>query len=188
MKIYRNCWKILKRNKRYFYAVSGIFLMSLIIGLALPVFFNDFIQKFVEETMEKTENLDFLGMLVYILWNNIFVAFLGIVLGVFFGIVPLLFSFFNGYVLGFVMNKTSSIIGIGVFFRLLPHGIFEIPALVLSLGTGLSLGFFIFRGRKDKKRGFWKEVKDAFKIFVFVILPLLLIAGLIETWLIFAIR
>jgi len=33
-------------------------------------------------------------------------------------------------------------------WRLLPHGIFELPAVFISLGMGLKIGMFIFQKKK----------------------------------------
>jgi len=35
--------------------------------------------------------------------------------------------------------------GYGILWRLVPHGIFELPAVFISLGLGIKLGTFIFR-------------------------------------------
>ena len=64
---------------------------------------------------------------------------------------------------------------IGFFF---PYGIFEIPAIILSISFGIKLGMSVFNKNPIKKL---KEnfIKSA-KIFLLIIAPLLLIAAFIE--------
>jgi len=162
-----------------------MFIISVLIGFLFPVFFIDLIKKIISELAEKTKNMNFFQLLIFILENNLTTAFFGMLFGVFFGIFPLLLVIFNGYILGFVSNKTVDIAGFGVMLRLLPHGIFELPALVLSLGLGLKLGMFIFS--KNKKKYLYENFENSLRVFVYVILPLLIIAGIIETSLIFLI-
>ena len=79
-------------------------------------------------------------------------------------------------------RAASDKIGINVLFRLVPHGIFELPSFIISLGLGLRLGLYLFL----KKRGetFSGNLENVLRVFIFVILPLLLIAAFIETMLI----
>ena len=65
--------------------------------------------------------------------------------GVLLGIFPLMSVIANGYLLGFVVAASVRSQGILILWRLFPHGIFEIPALFLSLGLGLKMGTFIFQ-------------------------------------------
>ena len=75
-------------------------------------------------------------------------------------------------------NKVAAGNGYLILLRLLPHGIFEIPALILSLGLGLKLGFFIFT--KNKKKYLKDNLINSLRVFVYIILPLLIIAAIIE--------
>jgi len=64
---------------------------------------------------------------------------------------------------------------------ILPHGIFEIPAVVLATGLGLRLGATLISGaRRGENSGFISALADWFKVFVIVVLPLLLAAAFVE--------
>ena len=182
-KEYSKSWSYLKKNEFYFLFIFLVFLFAVFLGYFFPVFFIDMIVKFVTELAEKTKDMNFWQLLFFILQNNLTSAFLGVILGVALGIMPVLFSFFNGYILGFVSVKTVEATNASVLLRLLPHGIFEIPALIISLGLGLKLGTFIFA--KTKKKVFLHDLENALRVFLYVVIPLLLIAGVIETSLIF---
>jgi uncharacterized membrane protein SpoIIM required for sporulation len=69
-----------------------------------------------------------------------------------------------------------------IVLSLFPHGIFEFPAIVISLGFGLRLGMFVFS--KNVKEEFFKRSEQGIKVFIFLVLPLLFIAALIEAALI----
>jgi len=184
----KQCWKFIKESRNYIYFISILFLISATLGFSYPIFFTDIIKNLIEEIAGKTSGLGFFNLFLFILWNNASTAFTGVILGVLLGIVPLLFCFFNGYVLGFVMNKSSEVGFFGVLARILPHGVFELPALAISLAIGLRLGLFYFEKRKKKEKLGDKMVyifKNSLMVFLLVVIPLLLIAAFIETCLMF---
>ena len=89
----------------------------------------------------------------------------------------------NGYVLGFVAYLVVNSDGILVLWRLFPHGIFELPAIFISLGLGLKVGTFIFQ--KKKFESLKKYSLNSLRVFLFIVLPLLIIASIIEGSLIY---
>tara|TARA_Y100000034_G_C6716675_1_gene316852 strand:- start:368 stop:697 length:330 start_codon:yes stop_codon:yes gene_type:complete len=99
-------------------------------------------------------------------------------LGIFLGIFSFLILIVNGYVLGFVASKSVAVEGILVLWRLLPHGIFEIPAVMISAGLGLKLGAYLFV--KHKKGDFKQWLLNSLRVFLFIVVPLLIIAAIIE--------
>lgn len=180
---YNKVWGYLKESRIYFWIIAALFLIAIVIGVIFPVFFQEFIKQLIENLAEKTKDMGFFQLFLFILENNVMTAFLGLLLGLILGLLPLLLVMFNGYVLGFVSGKVAGVEGSGVLLRLLPHGIFEIPALVISLGLGLKLGMFLFSRKPGKQLAY--DLENSLRVFIFVIIPLLLIAGLIEAGLIF---
>jgi len=181
--VYKKCCGFLRESKVYFLIISILFLFSILIGCIFPIFFVELIAEFIKKIFEQTAGMDFWQLLIFILQNNIMTAFIGMMLGVLIGVFPIINTMMNGYVVGFVMNKAAEVGGAVVMWRLIPHGLFEIPALIISLGLGLRLGMFIFA--KNKKKDFIYALENSFRVFLFVVIPLLLIAGLVETALIF---
>tara|TARA_Y100000310_G_C20701337_1_gene830226 strand:+ start:829 stop:1443 length:615 start_codon:yes stop_codon:yes gene_type:complete len=171
----------IKESKNYIWFMGIAFIVSALIGFIFPIFFEVEILELIKELLEKTEGLGTFGLVRFILLNNLQASLVGMVFGIIFGIIPLIVGVINGYVLGFVSIKTVSMGGFSILWRLLPHGIFELPAVVISLGLGLKLGMFLFmyRGR-DKAKEFLRWLKNSFKAFVFIIIPLLVIAAIIE--------
>ena len=173
--------KYIKNLKNYFFIILFLFLLVGIIGFFFPYFFEAEILKIITELLEKTKDLGTFGLVSFIISNNIQSAFFGMIFGVFFGIISLIVGVVNGYVLGFVAGKTVEIEGLLVLWRLLPHGIIELFAVITSLAIGLKLGLFllIYKG-KNKIKEFFNWIKDGVRVFVFIIIPLLVIAGIIE--------
>ena len=88
-----------------------------------------------------------------------------------------------GCLFGFCSAMVVMCEGFGGLWRLAPHGIFELPALFISLGLGLKLGMFFLE--KDKVKTFRNYLWNSLRVFLYIIIPLLLVAALIEGTLIF---
>lgn len=110
--------------------------------------------------------------------NNALTCFLNIVLGPLLAIAPLASMVFNGGLIGCLAQKEGLIIFVGI----LPHGIFEIPALLLSGAIGLRIGREVLKNRAE--RNLKSALNKGLRAFLVLILPLLLIAAVIESSLI----
>lgn len=123
-----------------------------------------------------------------LLRNNLFAAAMAMVTGLIpFLYLPILSDFINGFIVGVIIRMASgSVWGAIKLFAvgILPHGIFEIPALIFSMGIGLTLCHnmvkAIFRKEHYPIR---KLITSAGYLYLTVILPLLILAALIETYL-----
>ncbi len=182
---YKQCWEYLKESRNYLLFIILAFIAAILTGLFFPVFLNEFIEKFIKELLEKTEGMNFFQLFIFIFKNNLVTSFMGLIFGLFFGVFPLILCLFNGYVLGFIAGRVAGASGMISLWRILPHGVFELPALIISLGLGLKLGMFILAKEGKRKKQFFYDLENCLRVFIFIILPLLLIAGLVETALIF---
>lgn len=177
---YLKSWKFIKESRKFIYSIIIVFFCFALIGFFLPVpdSLADEIIKMIEEIVKKTEGMSQFSLIKYIFLNNMQSSFLGLVLGVFFGIFPVLFAAFNGYILGFVALLAVEAGGGEVLWKLLPHGIFELPAVFISLGLGIRIAGLVFHSAKP---GFFKDYLWEFaRTFIFIVIPLLLIAAIIE--------
>jgi uncharacterized membrane protein SpoIIM required for sporulation len=143
----------LKKTKGYIWISFFAFLLLALIGYFLPVFYTKEIIAILKELVSKTEGLDLFGLIRFIFLNNIKSSLAAIIFGIALGIIPVLVIMINGYVLGFVASMVVAEEGIGVLWRLLPHGVFELPAVFISIGLGLKLGLF-WAYSKEKFRSF----------------------------------
>ena len=96
-------------------------------------------------------------------------------------IFPFLIAVSNGYLIGFVSREVAMIEGISVLWRLIPHGIFELPAVIFSIGIGLKIGSDLLDHQKNKKERLRINYVEGLRVFIFVVIPLLLLAGIIES-------
>jgi len=181
---YKQSWKFIKDSRIYLWIIAALFFASAVFGFLFPVFFLDYINKFMEQISAQTEGLNFIQLFLFIFSNNIKTAFIGLFSGILAGIIPIAIVLFNGYVLGFVANRVVLNSGVSVLWRLLPHGVFEIPALILSLGLGLRMGWFIFKEKGKRMKELSYSLINSAKVFIYLIIPLLVIAAIIETALI----
>ncbi len=187
-KNYSKSWNYIKQSRNFIYVILIIFFLFILIGAFFPTpgILEQRILEIIEEILKKTESMSYGELIKFIFFNNLQSSFLGLFLGIAFGIFSLGTGIVNGYILGFVMLKSVQTDGVLVLWRLLPHGIFELPALFISLGLGLKLWTFIFKKNKIKvlKNYFFESLR----VFIFVILHILLIAAIIEGSLIFLFR
>jgi len=185
---YNKSWNYLKESKNFIYIIAIIFFTFVLFGFFIPApeVVVEQILEFIKELIEKTQNMSQGQLIKFIFFNNLQTSFFGIILGLFFGIFPIIAAIANGYLLGFVSSITVESEGGLILWRLLPHGIFELPAVFISLGLGLKFGTFIFQKRKldSFNEYFWNSIR----VFLFVVVPLLAIAGIIEGILVFAFR
>lgn len=177
----------IKESKNYIYSITALFFFFALIGffVPVPVEVESEIIEFFKEILAETEGMSSIELILFITMNNIQSSFFGLFFGIFLGIFPVFSSIFNGYIVGFVSNISVANAGFLSLFRLMPHGVFELPALFISLGLGLRLGTWVFY---SNKRDFKKEFIGSIKAFLLIVIPLLIIAGIIEGLLIFFIR
>ncbi|MFH1451936.1 MAG: stage II sporulation protein M [archaeon] len=175
---YSECWKYFIKIRWYLIFTLSIFCLLFIIGFLFPVFFREEIFDFVKKLEEILGGKNTLELIGYIIYNNLKASFLAVLLGVCLGIIPLVILVVNGYLLGFVAREAVNANGILVLWRLVPHGIFEFPAILFSIGIGFKIGSIFFNGsvRKDLRR----NLIEGFRFFIFVVIPLLIVAGIIE--------
>ena len=175
----------MKKIKIYFFiSIVLILLGSLaayfgVVGIFSPNLektIDNYIAKSVAEIIKQTEGLSPLDLTFFIMNNNIKTAFFGVVSGIYLAVFPIIIVIFNGYVLGFVaekaVNSPVNTEGILVLWRLLPHGIFELPAILISIGLGIKLGLYPLY-IKEKGKGLLSLIV-AFLLFM-------LISGIIIT-------
>lgn len=84
-----------------------------------------------------------------ILVNNISTSAMAIYMGILAGIFPLIMLVTNGMVLGYLFGGLADQgenVWLLVLKGILPHGIFELPALFLACAFGIRLGLTLLKG------------------------------------------
>jgi len=174
--------KYIRDSKIYIYSIIIVFVLFALIAFCFPIpaEIQSQIMTMIQELLKETEGLNFWQMFSFIFLNNLKSSFFGMISGMAFGIFSVIITIVNGYFLGFVSMVSVNSEGFFVLWKLFPHGIFELPALFISLGIGLRLGVSLFK----KDENLIELFKKSMKVFFIIVVPLLIIAGLIESSLI----
>jgi len=177
-KIKNPVWKI-------FLLVLVIFVFSAFYG-----YFNGGRFQLIVETLKKIYWVETLKanpflLMVFIFSNNAFKSFMVIPLGVFLTLPPIIFIVFNGFVVGLMAYEAVKRLGeLGFIYfaaAILPHGVFELPAVFLSAALGIRVGLAViarFRG----ENGVFLAWRDGLKTYFSRVLPILFIAAIIEAF------
>jgi len=123
----------------------------------------------------------------FVAGQNLRVLIGGALIGVFtFGVMSIFFSLLSFGILGYLISQPAlSVLGAGSFIMtLIPHSIFEIPAVIICTAAATRLGAIITRPPEGK--GVWEAWVEAFadllKVLIALVVPLLLIAAVIEVY------
>lgn len=182
---FREAWTYLAKSRYYVFAVALIFLIFALVGYTFYSQFG-FLDVILRNLINMTKDMKGFELIAFILQNNLQSAFIGMIFGVIFGIFSIVTAGSNGLILGYVLARTREIAGFQEFWRVLPHGVFELPAIFISLGLGLKLGFSFFSAKG--LRDFKNRVYNSINVFLFIVVPLLIVAAIIEGLLIVLLR
>ena len=165
--------------------IAVLFAASIFLGYWLALLDPQGVREKITGALSPFESIRKLNVFLiflFIFLNNAIKGFLIILLGSFFGIIPAFFVFINGELLGQVLGISVFAAGPGkVLLGILPHGILEIPAIILSAGYGLWIGYKAYRAVRYREP-FKKYLFWAIKKFLHVMLPLFFVAALIEAF------
>lgn len=122
---------------------------------------------------------------LFVLLNNSLVLFLILVFAVFFGIFPLLVLLSNGLILGSLIFFLKDSLPLSLLLTaVFPHGILELPVLIIGCSAGLKIGKKTLDIILARDSGLRREMLLALKIFLRFLFPLLILAGFIEIYLV----
>ncbi len=173
----------MERTVKYiFVGLVILFFVSAYYGYTLSqsqaLFAN--LQKFFEKFKGFLKSPPLFMLLIFA--NNSVKSLIAMLGGFFFGIVPIIFVISNGYILGLAVSYRLPQWGIlRVVAAILPHGILEIPAILIACSYGVWLGIkfadALFRGKEFKP-----HLIKALKVYLRVVLPMLFVAAIIEAF------
>lgn len=192
--LYQNEWRLFKESYWkpfvvYFilFVGSGILSYFLFLGREreLTYFMEEIMNMFDDKGLFKPGITSF-TLALLLLKNNATASFIIYVTGLFPIFIPaVLIIVANGALIGIVFSalKTS---GEGILLPLLtaivPHGIFEIPAVVLSASLSFYVSVGIIKKLMDSEFSLRTCLINSLKTFLLVVLPLLVIAAVVEAF------
>lgn len=163
-----------------------VFIVSIIYGYIISMTHEEemasLIKGLFESILGEVGDMGVLKMFAIIFLNNLIKSFFILFLGFLFGILPMIFIVVNGVALGSFAFFAQKEIGLFLFLvGVLPHGIIELPVLIMVSSLGFVLGHLFFKSIKKKDFKDLKVVANkAILVFWYTIFPLLLIAALLE--------
>jgi stage II sporulation protein M len=157
-----------------------LFLFSLAMGYALGGNLNGNALQDLLGTFPDISRMSLPELFAFIAANNTVKSLLFMFGGLLGGVLPLFFVIFNGFTVGWVAYELGTTQGLGyVVAGLTPHGIVEIPAILLAMSMGMSLGYTTLNSLRGQGNVV-KEVKTALGFFITRVFPLLILAAVIE--------
>jgi len=185
------------RSRKHLLFALCIFLFWVVLGAVTTHFNPDFPRivvgdAYVDMTFENItrgnplkvyESEDQLSMFLDISMNNIKVAFYSFIFGVFFTVGTHIFLFKNGVMLGAFqyMFQVKGVL-LTAFLGIWIHGAFEISALVIAGGAGITLGNgWLFPGSYTRLQSMQLSAKRGLKIMMSLV-PFLFVAGFLESY------
>ncbi|MBS3094358.1 stage II sporulation protein M [Candidatus Pacearchaeota archaeon] len=177
---YKKSFNYLRESKNFIFSIVALFFIFALIGffVPLPEVLSKELILMLKKLLGGLEGLSSFGMIKFIFLNNLQSSFAGLFLGLFFGIVPIIVTLVNGFILGFVARIAVNADGIFALWKVFPHGIFELPAVFISLGLGVKFGTFIFN--KKIFESFKDYLWNSLRVFILIVVPLLIISAIIE--------
>lgn len=177
--------------KKHFKIGFLVMLITFFISAIFFIFNQELTQTILDEFMKAVGDevlvdgkISALGLIK----NNITACAVMVLLGIIpYLFLPYLSLIINGGIIGAALAMIVSNMGnVGIITFLasiIPHGIFEIPAIILSFALGVSLCIFLMdKIRKKPTTPTNVFFTNLIKTFVFVCIPLLLVAGVVEAY------
>ena len=174
--------KVLIRN---LILATGIFFVSLVLGTLIGQSTIEELMRQLGAVLEPLASVGNLSILLFlIIFINNAIKALGMVfLGILLGLPPLLFVGLNGFILGGLGSALESVNGWRyVMAGFLPHGVIEIPVILLATALGFTLGMESFKWLLRRESRVKLQLSDCLKVYLRWILPGLAIAAIIEVF------
>ena len=173
--------------KRWLFIAIFLFGIGQALGLGTPA---DITELFTEDIDALEEFGDYLTSLpqaavfILIFIRNVSVVLISFTLSPIFCLVPMLTLVINGWLIGLISTPVIEQKSIGFLLAgLLPHGIFELPALIMAEAAALSFGISAMLAvfNREKRTLLLPNLRKNLK-YLAIALALLLPAAIIEAY------
>lgn len=172
--------KLLIRN---LILAAGIFFVSLVAGIHFGRNIAEELIGLLGGTLGSFAPIGDISIVLFlvIFINNAVKALLIVFLGILLGIPSVLFIGFNGFIVGGFASVLESINGWRyVIASFVPHGVIEIPVILLATALGLTLGMGSLNWLLRRESQVKLQLSRCLKVYWRLILPGLAIAAIIE--------
>ena len=179
----------LKENKLYILMAALLMGIFMVIGAMTPLqegsLADSPLLKNLEPYLQYYQPFNPITVIFLFLKNSL-TAGMAFILGPLLLLFPAIVLVLNGFLVGYVGNSVANQLSIQMAFATLaPHGIFELPALVIASAAGFHLGVATlekaYATLRHRDYSFYFEFNSALRLFVITII-LLAIAAIMETF------
>jgi stage II sporulation protein M len=172
--------------RRYILILALIFAASFLAGTIAPSAIRRQMTEVFQGVVGNYRGLAGGSLFFNILVQNVMATIFVILSGVLAGVIPTFAISSNGFGLGVLFRQASEASGYATaVLKVLPYGVFEIPALLIAASYGLWLGVMAVRKMRGKESTLLRiHIEHAFRRYFTVVFPLLVVAAAIETALI----
>ena len=179
---------VVKMRAKVFYAFLGVFLIGVLFGMVFSVLSPNSAENLFSNLGQFFggtigENTDKFSLFSFIFLNNSRVAVICALGGVLFGIVPAGILFFNGFIVGIVIqyfNARGESLA-KILLAIIPHGVIEIPAFAVAGMGGVEWYLEVINGEGTVGERFLKGFKRAMRMLALAII-MLLAAAFVEAY------
>jgi stage II sporulation protein M len=184
-------------NRGYFLTACLLLLGGAVIGYLQADLVESLAKQMMSQIKEIIQRIkDNGGSAAATFWaifsNNVTSSLMMMALGLFFAFFPVVGLLSNGVLLGFILFKyAASGINPWLVFAagILPHGIFELPAVIFAAAVGIRLGMLTFRSigavlrliPAEQVKNDWYAALKQFPSAVLTVIVLLFAAAVVET-------
>ena len=176
-KLYRGSFRDLREAGNTILIAVALFLICISIGMVHPSLSDDTLSS-MKSLAKHLSGKSITVLVLTIFLKNSLSTVLSILTGPFLGIIPISGAMINGLLLGSTLTYIKEINQPYALIYLFPHGLFEFPAMFMAWGLGLWQGIWFFEKQRDDS--FKERRNKALRILFIIILPLLLVAAIIE--------
>ena len=148
---FRDLFKHFREMNKYFIATTIVLIWGIVLGYAYPERFSAFLESQIQGLEQIARDLSqkqnpYFWFFGYIFIHNAFRSILMVFSGALFGVLPIGFLLVNGMVLGFLASQQAAAGQFDFFLKaILPHGVIEIPAIILACAYGIKFGTLVAR-------------------------------------------
>jgi stage II sporulation protein M len=170
----------------YTLILALIFAASFLAGTAAPPSIRQQMTEVFQVVIGNYRGLAGGTLFFNILVQNVMATIFVVIAGVIVGVIPTFAIGSNGFGLGVLYRQAAEASGYSkAALKVLPYGVFEIPALLIAASYGLWLGVTVVRRMRGKESvPIGSNMEHAFRRYFAVVFPLLVVAAAIETALI----
>ncbi len=169
---YRQVFLTLAEAREFIWGAVFLFAFGVTLGIFFPAVSRPFLLSF-GEIARQLANRNPAELILLIFLRNLTASGIALLAGAAFALLPTAAAMSNGIILGAVLSLVP-----WQWWKVVPHGIFELPAMFISWGLGLWLSLWILgpsRFALLKQR-----LGRCLQVFAGLVVPLLLVAATIE--------